>query len=69
MLNLNQSENKTQQIMSPEEMRQYLLAEIEASWREVAELNDVELETIAAGAAFYIPRWVESGISRLGLKK
>ncbi len=46
----DQPENEMQQSMSPEEMRQSLLAELDASQQAIAELSDEELEQVAGGA-------------------
>jgi hypothetical protein len=43
----NQPENDVQQPLTPEEVRQYALAEIEATKQVIAELSDEELEEIA----------------------
>lgn len=43
----NQPENEMQQTPTPEDVRQYLLAEIETSQQVIAELSDEELEEIA----------------------
>jgi hypothetical protein len=43
----NQPENDVQQPLTPEEVRQYTLAEIEATKQVIAELSDEELEEIA----------------------
>jgi hypothetical protein len=56
----NQPENEMQQTLTPEEVRQYLLAELEASKQVVAELSDKELEEAAGGAAVYLPRGSET---------
>jgi hypothetical protein len=47
----NQPENEMQQTPTPEEVRQYLLAEIETSQQVVAKLSDEELEEIAGAGA------------------
>ncbi len=48
----NQPENENQQTetITAEEMREYMLAEIEASKQAVAELSDEQLEEIVGGA-------------------
>ena len=48
----NQAENEKQQpeTVAPEEVRQFILAEIEASKQAIAELSDEELEEVAGGA-------------------
>jgi hypothetical protein len=46
----NQPENEMQQTLTPEEVRQYALAEIEASKQAIADLSDEELEEIAGAA-------------------
>lgn len=46
----NQSENEQQQSMTPEEARQHLLAELDASKQAIAELSNEELEKITGGA-------------------
>ncbi len=50
----NQSENEIQQTPTPtpEEVRQHLLTEIEASKQTIEELSDEELEQIAGGHDF-----------------
>jgi hypothetical protein len=45
----NQPENEMQQTLTPEEVRQYMLAEIEATTRAVTELSNEELEAIRGG--------------------
>ena len=47
----NQFENETQPTMTPEEERQRLLSEMDASQQAIAELSDEELEAVAGGAA------------------
>ena len=47
----DQIENENQQTASPEEVRQYILAELEASKQTIAELSDEQLEQVAGGAA------------------
>jgi hypothetical protein len=50
----NQSENENQQseTVTPEEVRQYLLAEIEAGKQAITELSDEQLEEVAGGGRF-----------------
>src|SRR5690349_6219173 len=43
------TENENQQTPTPEEVRQYILAELEASKQTIAELSDEELEEVAGG--------------------
>src|SRR5690349_18554654 len=45
----NQSENEMQQTPTPEEVRQHLLTEIEASKQTIEELSEEELEQVAGG--------------------
>ena len=45
----NQAENENQQTVTPEEVRQYMLAELDASKETIAELSDEELEEVAGG--------------------
>ena len=49
----NQSEHENQQIetLTPDEVRQYLLTEIEATQKQITELSDEELEEVAGGIA------------------
>jgi hypothetical protein len=49
----NQPENDVQQPLTPEEVRQYALAEIESTKQVIAELSDEELEEIAGAG----PQW------------
>src|SRR5690242_13505694 len=46
----NQPENEMQQTPTPEEVRQYALAEIEVTKQVITELSDEELEEIAGAA-------------------
>jgi hypothetical protein len=46
----NQPENEQTEIMTPEEVRQYVLAEIDATKQAIAELSEEELEEVAGGA-------------------
>src|SRR5689334_14437933 len=46
----DQIENENQQSMTPEEVRQALLAEIEATQQVVAELSNEQLEEVVGGA-------------------
>jgi hypothetical protein len=48
----NQPENEMQQseTITPQELREALLSELEASKQAIAELNDEQLEEIAGGA-------------------
>jgi bacteriocin-like protein len=46
----HQPDNEIQQSMTPEETRQHLLAELEASQQAIAELSNEELEKITGGA-------------------
>ena|SRR5690349_8227592 len=48
----NQPENENQQTPTPEEVRQYILAELEASKQTIAELSDEQLEEVAGGAGW-----------------
>jgi hypothetical protein len=50
----NQPENEQTEIMTPEEVRQYVLAEIDATKQVIAELSEEELEEVAGGA-FVLP--------------
>ena len=70
----NQPENENQQTITTEEVRQYLLDELDASQQAVVELSEEELETISGGAAInpnhpiakislFLGR-IEGGISR-----
>jgi hypothetical protein len=54
----NQPENENQQFTAPEELRLSLLASIEASKQEVAELSDEDLMEIAGGAG--IPQEIKN---------
>jgi hypothetical protein len=47
----NQPENE-QQSMTAEEVRQYILAELEAGKKAIAELSDEQLEEVAGGGRF-----------------
>ena len=49
----NQSEHENQQIETPtpEEVREFLLTEIEAAQQQITELSDEQLEEIAGGIA------------------
>ena len=55
----DQIENEMQQTqtVTPEEVRQQLMAEIEATRQTITELNDEELEEVAGGV-FGINRWI-----------
>ena len=46
----DQIENENQQSMTPEEVRQALLAEIEATQQAIAELSNEQLEEVVGGA-------------------
>jgi hypothetical protein len=46
----NQSENKMQQTQTPEEIRQHLLAQVEASKKTLEDLSEEELEAVAGGS-------------------
>src|SRR5690242_18428206 len=59
----NQADHENQQVetLTPEEVRQYLLAELEASQQVLAELSDEELtQIVGAGLCCSKPRVVES---------
>ena len=58
----NQPENENQQTVTPEEVRQSLLAELEASQQAISELNDEELEEVAGGAGL-IP-WLKAFVEQ-----
>jgi hypothetical protein len=45
----NQPENEKLQTMTPEEIRQHLLAEVEVTQQAITELRDEDLEAIAGG--------------------
>jgi hypothetical protein len=45
----NQSEHENQQTMTPEEVRQSLLAEIDATKQAIAELSNEQLEEVVGG--------------------
>ncbi len=45
----NQPEQENQQTATPQEMRQALLAELEAGEQAIAELSDEQLEEVAGG--------------------
>jgi hypothetical protein len=45
----NQPENEMQQNMTPDDVRQQLLAEIEAGKQAITELSDEDLEAVAGG--------------------
>lgn len=62
----NQPENEMQQILTPEEVRQSLLAEIEASKQAIQELSDKDLEEAIGGAVVYLPRGGNTMIKVLG---
>src|SRR5690242_9134084 len=64
----NQSENEMQQseTMTPDEVRQYLQAELEAGAQEISELSDEELEQVAGGGMKF-PRLKLSENQKLGL--
>ena len=47
----NQPENANQQTLTAEEVRQYILDELDANQQVIAELSEGELETILGGAA------------------
>jgi hypothetical protein len=47
----NQPENANQQTLTAEEVRQYILDELDANQQAIAELSEEELETILGGAA------------------
>jgi len=46
----SEHENQPSQIMTPNEVRQSLLAELEANQQAITELSEEELETIAGGS-------------------
>src|SRR5690242_15486286 len=48
----DQPENEKQPSMTPEDARQFLLAEIDARQQAVEELSNEQLETIVGGAGF-----------------
>jgi hypothetical protein len=59
----NQSENEMQQALTPEEVRQHLLTELETNQQAIAELSDEELEAVAGGFSFKaFARGVKTGI-------
>ena len=59
----NQSENEMQQTLTPEEVRQHLLTELEADQQAIAELSEEELEAVAGGFSFgAFFRGVKTGI-------
>jgi hypothetical protein len=45
----NQPENENQQYVTPEEVRQFLLTELDASKQVIEELSDEQLEEVAGG--------------------
>jgi hypothetical protein len=49
----NQPENEQTEIVTSEEVRQYVLAEIDATKQVIAELSDEELEEVAGGVLGY----------------
>ena len=49
MSNQPEHENQQPEMVSTEEVREYLLTELEASKQAIAELNDEQLEQIAGG--------------------
>lgn len=53
----NQPENENQQTVTPEEVREYLLAELEASKQTIAELSDEQLEEVAGGGISLSAAW------------
>jgi hypothetical protein len=52
MIMSNQSENENQQIMTPGEVRQLLLAEIDAVQQAIAEVSNEQLEEVVGGGWF-----------------
>jgi hypothetical protein len=46
-------ENQQPQVMTPEEVRQSLLTELEANQQAITELSEEELEAIAGGGKFW----------------
>jgi Type-A lantibiotic len=59
----NQPEHENQQTKSvtPEEVRQSILAELEASQQAITELSDEELEEVAGGEWYGMYKTVNSG--------
>jgi hypothetical protein len=50
MSNQPENENQQSQTVTPQELREFLLAELEASKQAIAELSDEQMEIIAGGA-------------------
>ena len=57
------TENENQQTPTPEEVRQYILAELEASKQTIAELSDEELEEVAGGKGGMMRANLKSGLA------
>ena len=62
----NQPENEIQQTLTPEEMRQFLLAQVESSRQEIEELNEEELEAVAGGGFSSFIRHVGQDVKKVG---
>ena len=60
----NQPENENQQTVTPEEVREALLAELDASKQEIEALNDEELESITGAGAGWEGVKLMYGINR-----
>jgi hypothetical protein len=50
MSNQPENENQQSQTVTPQELREFLLAELEASKQAIAELSDEQMEIITGGA-------------------
>jgi hypothetical protein len=61
----NQPENEQTVIVTPEEVRQSLIAEIEATKQAIAELSDEELEEATGGFSLPGGRMVNGVINRI----
>ena len=55
MSNQPEHDNQQPEILTPEEVRQFILAELEASKQEIAELSDEQLTEIAGAGGYQDP--------------
>lgn len=62
----NQPENEMQQTQTPEEMRQILLAQVEASKQAIDELSDEDLEHVAGGFTIHFLKSVFHDVKEVG---
>ena len=60
----NQPENEQTTIVTPEEVRQSLIAEIDATKQAITELSEEELEEVAGGAWQRIGSFIRNGGAR-----